>query len=66
DYGSANEAIYSKYLLMKTDQYLPEQLTIPDDISPLVQATYRDDGEMEPDLREAKRVFDVKHQEELV
>ncbi|APU46539.1 CRISPR-associated helicase/endonuclease Cas3 [Limosilactobacillus fermentum] len=65
DYGSANEAIYSKYLLMKTDQYLPEQLTIPDDISPLVQATYRDDGEMEPDLREAKRVFDVKHKEEL-
>ncbi|MGJ3775134.1 CRISPR-associated helicase Cas3' [Limosilactobacillus fermentum] len=65
DYGSANEEIYSKYLLMKTDQYLPEQLTIPDDISPLVQATYRDDGEMEPDLREAKRVFDVKHKEEL-
>lgn len=40
DYGEANEYIYSKYLLMKTDFFLPDKITLPDDISPLVQAVY--------------------------
>lgn len=39
-YGDANEAIYSKYLLMKTDYFMPDQITLPDDISPLVQKVY--------------------------
>ncbi len=40
DYGDANEAIYEKYWLMKTDHFLPETVKLPADISPLVQAVY--------------------------
>lgn len=40
DYGDANEAIYEKYWLMKTDYFLPEVVKLPADISPLVQAVY--------------------------
>lgn len=40
NYGDANEAIYEKYLLMKTDQVLKDHITLPQDISPLVQSVY--------------------------
>ncbi|WP_056963198.1 CRISPR-associated helicase/endonuclease Cas3 [Levilactobacillus spicheri] len=40
DYGDANEAIYGRYLLMKTDHFLGQTLAIPDDISRLVQQVY--------------------------
>lgn len=40
EYGDANESIYSKYILMKTDYYLPDELIIPADISKLVNLTY--------------------------
>lgn len=40
DYGDANEAIYEKYWLMKTDYFLPDKIVLPDDISPLVQKVY--------------------------
>ena len=42
DYGRNNEAIYSKYLLGKTDYFIPDTIKIPDDISILVQKTYTD------------------------
>lgn len=32
DYGDANEAIYEKYWLMKTDHFLPETVKLPADI----------------------------------
>lgn len=47
NFGAANEAIYSKFLLMKTYYYLTRDdlaksgvITLPDDISPLVQWVY--------------------------
>lgn len=40
DYGDANESIYEKYLLMKTDHYLAKTIELPNDISRLVQAVY--------------------------
>ena len=40
EYGDANEAIYEKYLLMKTDYFLQDTVTLPDDISKLVQKVY--------------------------
>lgn len=40
DYGEANEAVYGNYLLRKTDYFLKDVLTLPTDISPLVQAVY--------------------------
>lgn len=42
-YGDANEAIYSKYLLMKTDYVLKHKVVLPDDISPLVKEVYSED-----------------------
>ncbi|CAM3211168.1 CRISPR-associated helicase Cas3' [Lactiplantibacillus plajomi] len=40
DYGDANQAIYGDYLLTKTDHFLADKITLPDDISPLVQQVY--------------------------
>lgn len=40
DYGEANESIYEKYLLMKTDYFLSKSINLPEDISPLVQKVY--------------------------
>lgn len=42
DYGKGNEAIYEKYILELTDKYLPNKISIPDDISTLVQKVYDD------------------------
>lgn len=40
DYGDANEAVYDKYLLAKTDYFLTDDLILPNDISSLVQKVY--------------------------
>ncbi|MFC6180749.1 CRISPR-associated helicase Cas3' [Lactiplantibacillus daowaiensis] len=40
DYGSGNEAIYEKYLLMKTDYFIPAKINLPGEISSLVQQVY--------------------------
>ncbi|MDY4003580.1 MAG: CRISPR-associated helicase Cas3' [Ligilactobacillus saerimneri] len=40
NYGDGNEAIYGKYLLKKTDYFLPAEITLPTDISHLVQVVY--------------------------
>lgn len=60
DYGDANEKIYGKYLLMKTDYYLKDEINIPEDISHLVQSVYTDDDIIDDDnLREAKQISDI-------
>lgn len=60
DYGDANEAIYGKYLLMKTDHFLQSQAVIPDDISKLVQVVYDDKTDSEVDsIEAAKAEFDL-------
>ncbi|AVK64112.1 CRISPR-associated helicase/endonuclease Cas3 [Lactobacillus sp. CBA3606] len=60
DYGAGNEAVYGKYLLMKTAHFLKSTLTLPTDISPLVQQVYdpQTDGEV-ADLEAAKQKFDT-------
>ncbi len=64
DYGDANEAVYDKYWLMKTDHFLPDTINIPNDISKLVQKVYdsRSDSEIlgieEP--RHEENVFERK------
>jgi CRISPR-associated endonuclease/helicase Cas3 len=40
EYGKGNEAVYAKYLLMKTDYHLKPAIIFPDDISHLVQQVY--------------------------
>ncbi len=45
DEGS--KMIYGRWLLARTAQLLPEHICLPDDISPLVQETYRDMTENE-------------------
>ncbi|MBB1062859.1 CRISPR-associated helicase Cas3' [Limosilactobacillus fastidiosus] len=45
DYGDANESIYAKYLLMKTDYFLPSKIQLPTDISPLVQKVYESEND---------------------
>lgn len=40
EYGKGNEAVYGKYLLMKTDHFLKTTVTLPNDISVLVQQVY--------------------------
>lgn len=40
DYGEGNESIYEKYILKLTDHYLPNTISIPTDISKLVQKVY--------------------------
>ncbi|AVK61549.1 CRISPR-associated helicase/endonuclease Cas3 [Lactobacillus sp. CBA3605] len=60
DYGAGNEAVYGKYLLMKTAHFLKNTLTLPTDISPLVQQVYdsQTDGEV-ADIETAKQKFDT-------
>lgn len=61
DYGGGNEAVYGKYLLMKTDAFMPGTITLPDDISPLVQRVYdpETDGDV-PDIQAAQEEFKNK------
>lgn len=58
-YGAANEAIYEKYILQKTDYFLPNKLDLPNDISPLVQKVY-DEGtdDLIPDLASAFELYE--------
>lgn len=59
DYGDANEDVYNKYLLMKTDYFLPNTIKLPADISTLVQAVYDPKTDLEvPGIKDAKAHFD--------
>ena len=44
DEGS--KAVYGEYLLMRTEQILPKEITIPGDISALVQSVYDEDDDL--------------------
>ncbi|WEV43558.1 CRISPR-associated helicase Cas3' [Lactobacillus sp. ESL0684] len=59
DYGDANEAVYHKYLLIKTDYFLQDKIALPDDISRLVQKVYGSETDEEIDgIAAAKTDFD--------
>lgn len=65
DYGDANEAIYEKYLLMKTDYILGSEIRLPDDISTLVQYVYDRHTDQKIDhLTRARDQFDTDLQRE--
>lgn len=59
---AGGRAVYGDYLLLRTAELLPPSVTLPDDISPLVQKTYMDvpDGDLETDglAHERKAYFD--------
>ena len=60
------EAVYGKYLLMRTLALLPERVTLPGDIPRLVEGVY-DEGygiDMEPGVREVYEAARVKWFEE--
>ena len=62
-FDKGSESIYSKYLLMRTQYYLPNVINMPQDISRLVQIVYGDNPlELQEDLNDAhaaaKREYD--------
>lgn len=60
NYGDANESIYAKYLLTKTDYFLKDKVNIPSDISDLVQKVYSETTDSEiKNLRESKQIFEI-------
>ncbi|MFC6164803.1 CRISPR-associated helicase Cas3' [Lactiplantibacillus dongliensis] len=60
-YGDGNESVYDKYLLMKTDHFMKSTITLPDDISPLVQKVYDRETDYEvTDIIKARKKFDIK------
>jgi CRISPR/Cas system-associated endonuclease/helicase Cas3 len=67
-FDDGSEFIYGAYLLMGTQALLPEQMTLPDDISPLVQAAYAPDGvsvtqDIQTEYREAKEKHEKRAKE---
>ncbi|MCM1210684.1 MAG: CRISPR-associated helicase Cas3' [Blautia sp.] len=54
--SSSSEAIYTKWLLLRTRKLLPSTIVIPDDIDSLVCETYRS---VEADNKEEKDAWDV-------
>lgn len=66
-YGDANQLIYSRYILMKTDYYLPAEIEIPTDISKLVNLTYSSEIFTRNDLSsdEIKDLKIAKDEEDL-
>ncbi|NLY32000.1 MAG: CRISPR-associated helicase Cas3' [Firmicutes bacterium] len=55
------KSIYGEYLLMRTKEFLPEQLTLPEDIPNLVQDVYDENvpiASPPPGYREAKKKWD--------
>lgn len=64
EYSRANETVYEKYLLMKTDYYLADQIKLPQDISNLVQKVYDTDSDPKfVGIEDEKRCF-FKHMKE--
>lgn len=47
DFDSGSEAVYGPYLLMRTQELLPEMIDLPEDISKLVQATYNEEEDLQ-------------------
>ena len=65
EYGDANEAIYEKYLLMKTDYFLQNMVNLPNDISKLVQKVYDPKtDDLVPEIEEAKTKFEKDQAQE--
>ncbi|HHY09219.1 MAG TPA: CRISPR-associated helicase Cas3' [Firmicutes bacterium] len=58
--------IYGDYLLIRTNLLLPEKIYLPEDISPLVQATYGDDHSfINKELRPKYEQAEKEHQSKI-
>ena len=65
DYGPANEAVYEKYYLQKTEHFLPQKIQLPNDISRLVQLVYDEDTDDQVEnLEEARDKLNVDRNRE--
>ncbi len=67
DFEPGSRSIYGDYLLIRTQLLLPETINLPEDISPLVQAVYKDDESFidsfsEPDLKEKYDLAKGRHE----
>ena len=60
NYGDANESIYNKYILTKTDYFLPKSIKSPDNISELVQKVYEEENNDDL-LATIPNIYDLKH-----
>ena len=61
-FDKGSESIYSKYLLIRTQYYLPDVINMPQDISRLVQMVYGDNPlELQEDLKDVYAVAKRKH-----
>lgn len=58
EFEKASENIYTKWLLMQTDQLLPEKILVPDDIDSLVCKTYEKTEPKNPDEAEALEKYE--------
>lgn len=68
-YGDANESIYSKYILTKTDYFLPKKIISPSDISQLVQKVYEEGNDnnllsVVPNINTLKHEFNVEREKQ--
>lgn len=66
DFEKGSEFIYGGYLLARTQYYLPSILTLPNDISKLVQKVYGDNEiELSNELEEKYHDMKVKHEDKI-
>lgn len=67
-FEAGSEFVYGSYLLMRTQYYLPDEILLPKDISPLVQLVYGEaDLEFSPDS-ESMKIYEqakAKHQKKI-
>lgn len=67
NYGTANSLIYSNYYLTKTDYFLPDQLTLPQDTPTLIQKVYDENNDDQiscPELPKFHKDLNFKIQQE--
>lgn len=62
DFDKGSMAVYDGYILTRTEKFLPDEIRIPEDISPLVQKVYGDEEiELSDDLIKIYEELKNKH-----
>lgn len=67
-FDEGSKAVYGEWLLWRTRQLLPETITLPDDISPLVQKTYgwQQNDTLPTDPVSAKMLADYENKQDIL
>lgn len=66
EFESGSEFIYGGYLLTRTQYYLPDILTLPDDISPLVQKVYdKSEINLSVELEKKYRQLEMQYNDKI-